>query len=577
MSSALPPSSEVMAPYVLTAGSLTEQHRVQDLLGAFAYALRTLDDLHKVIELVPLMVTRLTDTHAALVVFWQEGTQKARVAQFCRKGDTSEQAILEAAVILEQTNPTEVRQLQECFSPTLPCHSAPILIRNQVRGHLCVFTKEGEAAWGDSREKLLRLIADLTALAVMALEPDHRRSPSLEQRKVQDLLSALGYALRSFANLNQLLELLPLMACRVTDAQAGIIALIQNDRIRLEEFDSRQYLPFELEHLQRALATCASEGLDVCLRAQLPPEVQLFSTPILVKSTIRGYLWVLTTDPEYVWSDAHQKLLRLIADQTAVAVENEELTVQLRRQEMLAREVDIGSEIQERLLPKTHPDIPGLAVAARCENASKVGGDYYDFIPILDTGRWGLVLGDVMGKGVPAGLIMMMTRSTLRSEALREEAPDQILTHLNRVMYADLEKSSRFVTLFYAEYDPSTHRLTYTNAAHPRPLWWRARTAEFCSLELAGTLIGLNPDTPYLQATLDFEPGDILVCYTDGFTEAMGSKERFGDENWTEQVHHACSQFTTPEEILDYLYAQIHEFCGGPSGDDMTMMVLQAQ
>ncbi|WP_287131256.1 PP2C family protein-serine/threonine phosphatase, partial [Candidatus Cyanaurora vandensis] len=218
--------------------------------------------------------------------------------------------------------------------------------------------------------------------------------------------------------------------------------------------------------------------------------------------------------------------------------------------------------------------------AARCENALKVGGDYYDFIPILDTQRWGLVVGDVMGKGVPAGLIMMMTRSTLRSEVLRQGPPGEILSHLNRVMYPDLETSNRFVTLFYAEYEPSTRRLSYTNAAHPRPLFWRAKTREFFSLDLAGTLIGLTPDTVYTQDTLYLELGDVLVCYTDGFTEAAqrgGPQERFGEEKWTQQVHFACAQYETPAQILNYLYAQIHDFCDGPIDDDMTMIVLKAR
>lgn len=119
----------------------------------------------------------------------------------------------------------------------------------------------------------------------------------------------------------------------------------------------------------------------------------------------------------------------------------------------------------------------GLDIAAKCQTANRVGGDYYDFIPsnfdkrgdylsVYTDERWSIVIGDVMGKGVPAGLIMTMTRGMLRAEVLNRHSPSLILGHLNQVMYADLENSSRFVTLFYSEYDPATRMLSYSNAAH---------------------------------------------------------------------------------------------------------------
>ncbi len=400
-----------------------------------------------------------------------------------------------------------------------------------------------------------------------------------EQRKIQDLLASLGYALRSL-NLNQLLELVPFMACRVTDADAGIVVLFQDERLRVEKF----YCPQgpTLQELQDAFlalgeAPVSPDTLDTWLKEHLSPKLKLFHTPILVKGNTRAHLWVLSEQEQYRWTESRQKLLRLVADQTAVAIENEDLSAQLRHQKLLTLELDIGSEIQARLLPSDCPNIAGLAVAARCENASKVGGDYYDFIEILDTPRWGLALGDVMGKGVPAGLIMMMTRGMLRSEVLRQEPPAQILTHLNRVMFADLENSKRFVTLFYAEYNPETRQLIYSNAAHPRPFYWQADSQKFYPLDLAGTLIGLAGDTVYPQDTIYLQPGDVVVCYTDGFTEAANQyNRRYGEELLAEQVQWACSCLSTPNEILEYLYGQIHEFCGGRSGDDMTMMVIKA-
>ena len=304
-----------------------------------------------------------------------------------------------------------------------------------------------------------------------------------EQHKIQDLLSSLGFALRSFNNLNQFLELIPLMATRVTDAEVGALILYKpNGQVKLEQLhcqDSNQQ-----KIIRKALETAinvvtasltsaqlvpATATIDAQVSSQLGGDRQLFGTSILVKHVERGRLYVFSNNPQYKWTEERQKLVRLIADQTAVAIENGELTIELRKKERLDRELEIGAEIQLQLLPRQCPTIPGVSLAAFCQPANRVGGDYYDFIPtghngqkklIPQSDRWALVIGDVMGKGVPAGLIMTMTRGMLRGEVLNGHSPARILQHLNRVMYADLENSHRFVTLFCSEYDPDTQILT---------------------------------------------------------------------------------------------------------------------
>ncbi|MCX7594959.1 MAG: PP2C family protein-serine/threonine phosphatase, partial [Fischerella sp.] len=271
-----------------------------------------------------------------------------------------------------------------------------------------------------------------------------------EQNKIQDLLSSLGFALRSFNNLNQFLELIPLMATRVTDADGSALFLYKpNGQVRLEQLhwqDSRQR-----KDIRKALETASSQItrtpntsplatttsiLDAQMHQHLGPDVQVFGTAILVKHVERGWLYVLSRDPEYTWTETRQKLVRLVADQTAVAIENDELAVELRKKERLDQELEIGAEIQRRLLPRQCPTIPGVVLAARCKPANRVGGDYYDFIPtnqnlilspnadaITEPSRWALVIGDVMGKGVPAGLIMTMMRGMLRGEVLHSNTP----------------------------------------------------------------------------------------------------------------------------------------------------------
>lgn len=430
-----------------------------------------------------------------------------------------------------------------------------------------------------------------------------------EQNKIQDLLSSLGFALRSFKNLNQFLELTPLIASRVTDADGGALVLFKpNGQMRLERLHCQdnqcQDVRVAIEAATRQL-TSASTGngkltsystrtaaLDYHLTHTLGPAVQLFGTAILTKNVERGRLYVFSRDPDYTWTETRQKLVRLVADQTAVAIENDELTVELRKKERLDRELEIGAEIQLQLLPRQCPKIDGLELAALCKTANRVGSDYYDFIPAnydqirakkggrVESERWSLAIGDVMGKGVPAGLIMTMLRGMLRAEVLNAHSPARILQHLNQVMYADLENSNRFVTLFYSEYDARTRTLSYSNAAHNPPLLWQAATGTIKRLDTLGMLIGLDMDTAYHEAQVQLQPGDTIIYYTDGLTDAANQQgERFDEYNLERHFQWACQHCHSPQEILDYLFNQVRQFVGldRPNADDMTLIVMRVK
>lgn len=432
-----------------------------------------------------------------------------------------------------------------------------------------------------------------------------------EQHNVQDMLSSLGFALRSFNNINQFLELIPLVVSRVTDADGGALILLKaNGQVKFQQLhcqegrqcqDIRQALEMVTKQFitnPTSLITLPPHpqipSLDYQVSRYLGSDVQLFGTSILVKNEERGRLYVFSHDPNYEWTPMRQKLVRLVADQTAVAIANDELAGELREKERLDRELEIGAEIQKRLLPRQCPHIPGLDIAARCQTAHRVGGDYYDFIPAnydqIDkdhtgknpniTEKWSIVIGDVMGKGVPAGLIMTMTRGMLRAEVLNQHSPAQILHHLNRVMYADLENSHRFVTLFYSEYNINNRLLSYSNAAHNPPLLWQAATNTLEILDTQGMLIGLDANSQYFESQIQLAPGDTLVYYTDGLTEAANQNgDRFEEENLRLAFHWACQNCTSSAAILDHLFLKLEEFIGvtNHTSDDVTLVVMRVQ
>jgi sigma-B regulation protein RsbU (phosphoserine phosphatase) len=456
--------------------------------------------------------------------------------------------------------------------------------------------------------------------------PSHHHTPVLalkelvanlqrEQNKIQNLLSSLGFALRSFNNLNQFLELTPLMAARVTDAEGGTLILYKGkNRVSLEQIycqnselgqDIRKKLETVIHQINvdrgRKLRTpnvslesereCFPVLLEDKIKAELAQKIQIFSTPILVKNVERGRLYVFSSDAQYLWTQTRRKLAQLVADQTAVAIANNELTVELRSKERQDRELEIASEIQLRLLPRKCPTIQGVELAAKCKTASRVGGDYYDFIPTnyeqLNRSSkqsfhtcgetWSIVIGDVMGKGVPAGLIMTMTRGMLRAEVPNRHSPAKILEHLNRAMYADLENSHRFVTLFYSEYDPQTKILSYTNAAHNPPLLWQAETKTIKFLDTQGMLVGLDPDAEYEDEQVQLSSGDTIIYYTDGFTDAVNQNgERFDEGNLRQAFEYACQHYSSSQEILDYIFTQVEKFIGfgHDNTDDMTLVIM---
>ena len=424
-------------------------------------------------------------------------------------------------------------------------------------------------------------------------------SLSREQRRNQELLASLAFVLRSFTNLNRFLELVPLVAARLMEAEGALLLPFQtNGRLWREQF---QATPLERHRdLLRQLASLddgsllASSGeaglvarLDQ-LVAQQWGEAPLVGTSVVARSRQRGRLYVFGPSGGSEWSDVHRRHGQLVADLTGVALENDQLLQERRRHERLDRQLSTGAEIQAQLLPDHCPVIDGVELAARCRPAYLVGGDYYDFIPTRpqlqgpcrEQGRWALVMGDVMGKGVPASLLMSLLRGMLRAEVLSGLPPDRILHDLNQLAQEDLAHSHRFVTLFYSDFDPPSRVLRYANAAHNPPMIWRGQRQQVERLDAPGLLIGLQAEAEYGCEQTVLEPGDVLLCYTDGVTEAAGiSGERFEEHRLLTSLQEACLAGLGAQAILDQLFARLDRFVGSdrPLEDDASLVVLKVK
>ncbi len=418
-----------------------------------------------------------------------------------------------------------------------------------------------------------------------------------EQRSSQELLASLAFALRSFTNLHRFLELVPVVASRLVGVDGALLVpFTAEGRIWREQL---QMLPDQRStELLRQIASFDPgmvegfgtddrqlQALDHLVQRHLG-RAGLFATSLVARGRQRGRLYVFSSAGPLAWSDVHRRHVQLVADLTGVAVEHDLMLQEARRHERVDRQLSIGAEIQAQLLPDHCPVIEGVELAARCRPAFQVGGDYYDFIPTRpdlmgrrrERGRWALVMGDVMGKGVPAGLLMTMLRGMLRAEVLSGLPPDRILHDLNHLAQEDLAQSHRFVTLFYSDYDPRTRRLRYANAAHNPPLIWRAQQRSIGRLDAPGLLIGLQPEAEYGFGEVVLEPGDVLLYYTDGVTEAPGiTGDRFDEERLIRSLEAACRSGTGSQGILDQLFTRLDRFVGMDRQleDDASMVVLK--
>ncbi len=424
-------------------------------------------------------------------------------------------------------------------------------------------------------------------------------SLSREQRSNQELLVSLGFALRSFTNLNRFLELVPVVAARLVGVEGALLVPFHADG-RLWNEQLQILSPTRSESLLQALnkhepGRSSGFGSDDALVLGMDRLVQrqlgsagVFATSLVARGRQRGRLYVFNPSGSLIWTDVHRRHVQLVADLTGVAIENDLMLQEARLHERVDRQLSIGAEIQAQLLPDHCPVIEGVELAARCRPAFQVGGDYYDFIPTRpeligrrrERGRWALVMGDVMGKGVPAGLLMTMLRGMLRAEVLSGLPPDRILHDLNQLALEDLSQSHRFVTLFYSDFDPRTRRLRFANAAHNPPLIWRSQQRTVSRLDAPGLLIGLQPEAEYGVGSTVLEPGDVLLYYTDGVTEAPGiTGDRFDEERLIRSLESACRSGTGSQGILDQLFRRLDRFVGPDRQleDDASMVVLKVR
>jgi sigma-B regulation protein RsbU (phosphoserine phosphatase) len=253
----------------------------------------------------------------------------------------------------------------------------------------------------------------------------------------------------------------------------------------------------------------------------------------------------------------------------------------LREMERKNTELAIAAEIQQSFLPDTITQIEGYDIAARCVMAKEVGGDFFDVIPLevvpLGTGKLGIMIADVSGKGIPAALFMALSRIVVRVNATwYASKPAAAIRDANTIISHD-SKSGMFVTLFYGLLDSTSRTFTYVNAGHNPPIHYRAADSTLSELVATGIAIGVQDNVQYTQDTMQMAQGDLLILYTDGITEAEDAQlDMFGVER-LKDVTIAARALPSGDIIQEILNA-VRTFTGDhPQSDDITLMVIRSR
>lgn len=466
------------------------------------------------------------------------------------------------------------------------CHlKVPILIRGEERGWLVGRFRSKDR---DQGAKVLQLLSGLVAERIYTeFELNSLSEEILSKYEEINLLFDITEDLGAIFNINQIYQKVldkTVEALRVKK----VSIMILDDRGEKLTLVAARGLPqqivgrFSLKVGEGISGMVLQRGEPLLVEdiSESPHESDPFTSapmicsPMQVKGKRIGVINVMDKITGEMFTTGDLKLLSAIASIAAVSIYNSRLVEALRDSERMKKELEIAESIQRGLLPRQVPELEGVELAGCCQSAKNVGGDYYDFLKGED-GSLGIIIADVSGHNVGSALMMAIARSVLKSEFLRNRSPGEILAAANRILFSDMETAGLFLTLFIANYNPNSRILRFANAGHNPPFLYHLVKDTFFSLDTEGMVIGVVEEMRFEEKKIELHPGDVLVFYTDGLTEATNNKgERFGIERLKQLVR--LNSDTSAEHILNRICGEVSQYSGGVEQyDDITTVIMK--
>ena len=415
-------------------------------------------------------------------------------------------------------------------------------------------------------------------------------APKAKQGDLLALISKVGITLLASATLNETLEQIVTLVFEAVPADRCVIMMRDEDseelRVAVARLRDRVGEVGEIRVSRNVLDEVVIRGKSVLTSdAQHDPRFAsgtmvlqgvraVLAVPLGVSDKVFGIIYADSPIAEGRFTEDHLKVLTTLASVAAIRVENTRLVEARLERERLERELALASEIQQRFQPTAPPHIAGYELQGISFPCYEIGGDYYDFIERGD-GRLVIALGDVSGKGTAAALLMSSLHAAIHAQSASHDSLVATISAVNRYL-ADNIPANRFVTLFYAELDPESGSLSFLNAGHNPPLIVHAAgTVE--QLASGGLPLGIKPDAEYREGRTQLQPGDVLVIYSDGVTEAVSpTGEEFGPTRLYEVVSRNVE--ASAAGIRDRIESSLTKFAQGTSAaDDITLVIVKRQ
>jgi sigma-B regulation protein RsbU (phosphoserine phosphatase) len=426
---------------------------------------------------------------------------------------------------------------------------------------------------------------DPTALRMQQLEAENQRL----RRAVEELsiLNEVASAVSSASSLDAVIGLIvqkcvkhlaveqaAVLLFDDKDKDSALRTMVRRVQSEVEAAPYRlndQIIGWMMKHQAPLLVNdLADDARFRWVRGSAPTVRSLMCVPLRLKGRMIGVLSTCNKQSPEGFSAEDQRLLAIIASQSAQVIENTRLHEEEKTLQLVQQELRLAHAIQAKLLPAEAPLVEGYEIAGRSVPARNVGGDYFDYIHCHGN-ELAICVGDVSGKGIPAAVLMACVQATIRGQALIDSSAGSCMERANRLLHSNMG-GEKFVTLFYGVLDWKRHELRYSNAGHNPPvLLSNGRDPQL--LTAGGPVLGVLPDAPFEEARFDLEPGDLLAIYPDGFTEAMNSTlEEFGEQRLLETLH--ASRGLAPEGIVAKVFEAVEKHTGPDrEGDDMTLVI----
>jgi phosphoserine phosphatase RsbU/P len=433
----------------------------------------------------------------------------------------------------------------------------------------------------------------LEAIEGARTQPEEITSSAIPKAKHGDLLaliSKVGITLLASATLNETLEQIVSLVFEAVPADRCLIMMrdegSEDLRVAVARLRDRVGEVGEIRVSRNVLDEVVIRGKSVLTSdAQHDPRFasgtvvlqgvrSVLAVPLGVSEKVFGIIYADSPIAEGRFTEDHLKVLTTLASVAAIRVENTRLIEARLERERFERELALASEIQQRFQPTAPPIVPGYELQGISFPCYEIGGDYYDFIE-RDDGRLVIALGDVSGKGTAAALLMSSLHAAIHAQSASHDSLVATISAVNRYL-ADNIPANRFVTLFYAELDPESGALSFLNAGHNPPLIVHsAGTVE--QLASGGLPLGIKPNAEYREGRTQLQPGDVLVIYSDGVTEAVSpTGEEFGPTRLYEVVSRNIE--ASAAGIRDRIESSLTKFAQGTSAaDDITLVIVKRQ